>query len=101
MQRSDFGSKIGLLLVLGGWGERRRGLHGPDPDPYPAREGLKCLLCFLVVGHMAMPRLEMLRTSLPLSPILALPPGDGEEGRDTPGVWPGAGDALWVPRRKE
>lgn len=52
--------------------------HGPDPDP--AREGLQHLLWLLVLEHVAKPRVEMLRTSLPLHPILALPFGNGGEG---------------------
>lgn len=53
-------------------------LHGPDP--HPAREGLQRVLWLLVLGHVAKPRLEMLRTSLPLHPIVVLPSGDGGEG---------------------
>lgn len=55
-----------------------RPLHGPDP--HPAGEGLQHLLWLLVLGHMAKPRLEMLRTSLPLHPDLVLPSGDGGKG---------------------
>jgi len=57
-------------------------LHGPDPGPHPAKEGMRiqCLLWLLVLGHVTKPRLEMLRTSLPLHPIPVLPPGDGGEG---------------------
>lgn len=56
--------------------------HGPDPDPYLAREGLQLLLSLLVPGHVAKPRLEMQKTSLPLShPSTAT---QGCKGRDTP-----------------
>lgn len=60
-------------------------LHGPDP--YLVREGLQLLLWLLVPGHMAKPRLEMLRTSLPLHPIPALLPGDGREGTPQEHGW--------------